>query len=143
MKWYYQRLHTELGIRKRYIRKRDKEIRTYKSIAFRSSSGFVSDDNSLQDLTKLLKILLHGLLLSLPGQASNKDLSVCGVTKLACQINWSHVELCGSREAMETVKSSLLLWWLILKSYYPLARVRWAMTKLPTVILCFCQTMSV
>lgn len=64
---------------------------SYKSIAFRSSSGFVSDDNSFQDVTKLLEIFLHGLFLSLPSQPSNKHLRVCRVTKLPRQVHWSHL----------------------------------------------------
>lgn len=46
--------------------KGEKEMKAYKSIAFRSPSGLVSDDYSLQDLTKLLKVLLHGILLGFP-----------------------------------------------------------------------------
>jgi hypothetical protein len=47
-------------------RKKEEEEAAYKSIAFGSSSGLVGDDNSLQDLAKLFKIFLHGLLLRLP-----------------------------------------------------------------------------
>lgn len=57
---------------------------TYKSIAFGSSSGFISDDNSLQDLSKLFKVFLHGLFLGLPSQPTNKDFGVGGVSELAC-----------------------------------------------------------
>jgi hypothetical protein len=46
--------------------KEEEEEAANKSIAFGSSSGLVGDDSSPQDLAKMFKIFLHGLLLRLP-----------------------------------------------------------------------------
>ena len=62
----------------------------YKSIAFGSSGGLVGNNNSFQDITKLLKVILHGVFLGLPSQATNENLGVSGITKLACYVRWSH-----------------------------------------------------
>ena len=61
---------------------RGEEKHTYKSIALGSSCSLVRDDDSLQDLTILLKMLSHGLLLRLPCQPSHEHLRQCGIAEL-------------------------------------------------------------
>jgi hypothetical protein len=61
-----------------------------KSIALGSASVLVSDNNCLQDLPKLLKVLPHGLLLGLPCQPSYKHLGVGCVPKLPYHTRWTH-----------------------------------------------------
>jgi len=65
-------------------------VESYKSVALGSASVLVSDDNSLQDLPKLLEVLPHGLLLGFPRESTNKNLGVGCVPKLPHHTRWTH-----------------------------------------------------
>uniref|UniRef100_A0A804QW76 Uncharacterized protein n=1 Tax=Zea mays TaxID=4577 RepID=A0A804QW76_MAIZE len=65
-------------------------VESYKSVALGSASVLVSDDNSLQDLSKLLEILPHSLLLGFPRESPNKNLGVGRVPKLPHHTRWTH-----------------------------------------------------
>lgn len=57
-------------------------VRTYKAVALGSAGGFIGDDHGLQDLAVLFKMLLHDLLLRLPGQAPDKDFGQCSIPEM-------------------------------------------------------------
>jgi hypothetical protein len=65
-------------------------VEPYKSVALGSASVLVSDDNSLQDLPKLLEVLPHRLLLGFPRESPNKNLGVGCVPKLPHHTRWTH-----------------------------------------------------
>lgn len=65
-------------------------VESYKSVALGSASVLVSDDNSLQDLPKLLEVLPHGLLLGFPRESTNKNLGVGCVPELRHNTWWTH-----------------------------------------------------
>ena len=60
---------------------------TYKAITLGSASGFISNNNSFQNFTKLFKIPFQGMSLSVPSQPSNEDFGESGVTILAPKAN--------------------------------------------------------
>ena len=59
--------------RKTYKGSKEERKWAYKTVTLGSPSVFIRDNNSLQDLTKLLKIPSHCIPLSLPSQPTNKD----------------------------------------------------------------------
>lgn len=56
---------------------------TYEAVALGSAGGLIGDNDGLEDLAVLLKVLSHGLLWSLPGESSHKHLGQRGVPKLS------------------------------------------------------------
>ena len=66
------------------------EIKTYKSIALGSTSDFIRNNHSLQDLTILFEMLSQGLFWCFPRQPSNKHFRQCGITKLPYTVAHCH-----------------------------------------------------
>lgn len=65
----------------------------YETITLGSPSVFICDNNSFQDLSKLLKIPSHGIPLSLPSQTTNKDFRKSCVIVLPRIITTHHLKL--------------------------------------------------
>lgn len=59
----------------------------YKSVAFRSAGELVGDDDGLEDLSVLVKMLSKSILLRLPRKTSHKHLGECLVAKLLVHLN--------------------------------------------------------
>lgn len=89
--WWYQKpeMLKQTTTCKQWKTKSQK-MGAYKSIAFGSSSVFICNNNSLQDLSKLLKVPPHSLPLSLPSQTPNKDFGESCVIVLAWNIVTTH-----------------------------------------------------
>lgn len=75
----------KLKIKLKFILKRKREggrRRPYKTVALGSSSSLISDDDSFQNITKLLEIVSESVFLSFPRQTSDENLSVRRVAEL-------------------------------------------------------------
>ncbi|WVZ21096.1 hypothetical protein V8G54_008418 [Vigna mungo] len=54
---------------------------THETIALGSPCVLIGDDNGLENLAELLEVAAHGFALSLPGQPSDEDFGVSGVSE--------------------------------------------------------------
>lgn len=65
-----------------HINKRERKRGTYESISLGFARGLIGDDDSLEDLTKLLEIPPHLFCRGLPSQPTNEDFCKSCVSEL-------------------------------------------------------------
>lgn len=62
-------------------KKREERRSTHKAVTFGTTSVLIGDNDSLEDITKGLEMTAKSVALSLPGEATNKDLGEGCVTE--------------------------------------------------------------